>query len=127
MEQVIDRMPSHRNTCEGIALSGPGGVFAEKAHRLAVCETQLPSDASVLGCSVQSKLSGNRHQHSSYEHSLAELALRCMDQETAGNRCAFAQDAALGTGWRSCPLLSLLCCELRSMADGRADVSPGER
>jgi hypothetical protein len=62
-----------------------------------------------------------RCQHSNYEVLLGEMTLLCMEKGPAGGQCAFYQDLVMDGGWRVCPLLSLLCCELGQFADQTAE------
>ena len=121
MEQVTERTRTHRNACEGAALSGLCSVLAEEAFLPARFEAYALPDDFVPGYSVQDTLDKIRHWHSNYEELLEELQSVCIDRVTAGNKCPFSRHLALGTARHRCPFLGLLCCALTSLADEKAE------
>jgi hypothetical protein len=75
----------------------------------------------VPGTSLQATVDTIRRQYSNYEVLLGEMTLLCMEKGPVGGQCAFYQDLVMDRGWRLCPLLGLLCCELKRFADEKAE------
>ena len=121
MEQSIEQEQTHSKGSEGVALSVPCAMLAEKANLPARCEAQALPNSFVPGYSIQTTVDRIRNQHSNYEQLLSELSLPCMEKGPAGGRCVLSQNVALVAGWRRCPLLSLLKCDLRRVADEKAE------
>jgi hypothetical protein len=113
MEQVLERRQIRRNTSELVRPDRAHGLFPQTARLASDKEADPPSEAGGSCCPVRSNWSKMRHEHASQQRSLAELALLCMEKGSTEGYCAFSQEASTGRGWRGCPLLSLLCSELR--------------
>ena len=121
MKPTTVRTRTGQKVGAGRTRSEPCGVLTEKAHIPARCKVRtLPADF-VPGYSFCSTVEKIRLQHSNYDHLLAELLLACRDNALAGRKCALCQDSALAPHWCRCPLLSPLRCELRRMADEKAE------
>jgi len=101
--------------------SEPCAVLAEKTHIPAKCRVQALPDDFVPGGSLYSTVEKIRLAYSNYDQLLAELLLACRDHALAGRKCALSQDSDLAPHWWRCPLLSPLRCELRRIADDRAE------
>ena len=121
MEENIEQRQNHRNAREGVAPPGPCGILGERAYLTAQCKASALPDDFVPGSSIQTTVDKIRRQYSGYELLLGEMTLLCMEKGPAGGKCAFYQDSVMSAGWRLCPLLSLLCCELKQFADQKAE------
>lgn len=121
MEEIVEQRQIQRNTQERVALPGPCGILDQRAYLRAQCEASALPDGFAPGNSFRATVDKIRRQHSNYEQLLGEMTLLCMEKGSAGGQCAFYQDLVMDGGWRLCPLLSLLCCELKRFADQKAE------
>lgn len=121
MEENIEHGQIQQNPQEGVSLPGPCGILSRRAYLRAQCEARALPDDFVPGNSIRTTVDKIRRQYSNYEVLLGEMTLLCMEKGSVGGRCAFYQDLVMDGGWRLCPLLSLLCCELGQFADQKAE------
>ena len=121
MEERTEQRQTHQNAQDGLELPGPCGILAQRAYLRAQCTARALPDDFVPGSSIQATVDKIRRQYSNYELLLGEMMLLCMEKGPTGGQCAFYQDPVMDGGWRLCPLLSLLCCELGQFADEEAE------
>ena len=121
MEEIVEQRQIQQNARERVGLPGPCGILDRRAYLRTQCEASALPDDFVPGNSLRATVDRIRRRYSNYEVLLGEMTLLCMEKGSVGGQCAFYQDLVMDGGWRLCPLLSLLCCELKRFADQKAE------